>query len=112
MATKSTNTRKTTRKPATKTARKPRAKVATKRTATKKKATQSSYKVAVGAKKVRLLVRTCPHRAGTVRAKKFACLKSGKSVNAILKVMSDRGLTRGGGYLGFAVRTNIVELTA
>lgn len=117
MTNETTNTKTANTSKKTNTPRKPR-KAAAKRTAARKvskpSAKVSTKKVprraTVGVKKIKLLVRKNPHATGSNRAKKFACLKSGWTVNKVKETMKAKGLRTPGGYLTYAVANKLIEI--
>ncbi len=97
-------TRKTTttrRKPAAKktTARKTTARKAPAKKTTARKAASTRAAKVDGGKKIRKLVKECPHNAGSKRAKKWALLRNGMTYQQAVDAMRAKGLPTPTGYL-------------
>lgn len=83
------NTKKAT-KPSPK--RKPAAKART-------KAPVAVKRTAKALPKLRKVAAKCPHKPGTARAKKWACLRNGQSLAEARKAIRDKGLLTPANYI-------------
>ena len=94
-----------TKKPSTATKRKPvtsNRKPAAKRTPVARKATQ-------GETKLRKLVKQCPHKVNTARAKKWACLRNGQTGKEARAAIRAKGLLTPANYLRWLEANKMVK---